>query len=49
VPSSCRIRPVAQTGHGSSVRHAVIAVMPPPPSRPDPGCTGRPGHGYRHW
>ena len=24
VPSSCRIRPVAQTGHGSSVRQAVM-------------------------
>ena len=41
VPSSCRIRPVAQTGHGSSVRQTVTVVMRPPPASSrstDSGC-----------
>ena len=44
-PSSSRIRPVAQTGHGSSVRQAVTAVIPAPP--PAQAGTGPPSPGYQ--
>ena len=46
VPSSSRIRPVAQTGHGSSVRQAV-GVVTLPPTRPARAGTGPPSRGCR--